>query len=98
MNVNALKSHRFTKLSDGNVQLRGPEGEDLTMETDPRSSSQESEVPISPLCDKLYLIDDAVLPRSLNEAIHEAFRLRTNVEHNHLRGSEHACNRRMDEQ
>jgi 2,4-dienoyl-CoA reductase (NADPH2) len=81
MNVKALTGHRIRAISDGQVELVGPEGEEVKIKTDvlvqagPRRSSQELEAEIRPLSDELYMVGDAVKPRSLTEAIHEGYKL-----------------------
>ncbi len=81
MNVKALTGHRIRAFADGQVKLVGPEGEEVNVEADvlvqagPRLSCQELEPVIRPLADELYMIGDAVKPRSLTEAIHEGYKL-----------------------
>jgi 2,4-dienoyl-CoA reductase (NADPH2) len=85
MNVQTLKQHSLREIVDGKAMLVGPEGEEAEIDADviiqagPRQSRQGLEREIRDVCDELYMIGDAVLPRSLTEAIHEGFKLGARV-------------------
>ncbi|MFC1836094.1 FAD-dependent oxidoreductase [Thermodesulfobacteriota bacterium] len=81
MGVNALKKHRIKSVNNGHVILADAEDNEVKIEADvliqagPRRSRQELEEEFKPLVDELYLVGDAINPRSLPEAIHEGFKL-----------------------
>ena len=85
MNVQTLKQHTLRKIVNGKAMLVGPEGDEVEIDTDviikagPRQSRHGLERTIRDVCDELYIIGDAVLPRSLTEAIHEGFKLGARV-------------------
>lgn len=85
MDVKVLTEHRFKGVENGEVILTGPDREEVRIAADvlvrsgPRVSYQALESRISHVSDELYLIGDAVKPRSLTEAIHEGYRLGVRV-------------------
>jgi 2,4-dienoyl-CoA reductase (NADPH2) len=85
MGVREFTGHRVREVKDGQARLQGPEGKEVIVNADviiragPRQSSQELERQLRDLCDELYLIGDAVIPRSLTEAIHEGYKLGTRL-------------------
>jgi 2,4-dienoyl-CoA reductase (NADPH2) len=85
MGVREFTNYRLREVKDGKARLLGREGEEVTVDVDviiqagPRRASQELERQLRDLCDELYLIGDAVIPRSLTDAIHEGYKLGTRV-------------------
>jgi 2,4-dienoyl-CoA reductase (NADPH2) len=81
MDVQVLTGHRLAGVEGGRLRLTGPGGEEVGVEVDvliqagPRRSCQDLAGPFSNLADELYLIGDAVMPRSITEAIHEGYKL-----------------------
>lgn len=81
MGMTVLKKHRVKSVNKGHVILIDAEGGEVKIEADiliragPRKPRQELEAEVKSLADELYLIGDAIKPRSLTEAIHEGYKL-----------------------
>jgi 2,4-dienoyl-CoA reductase (NADPH2) len=81
MGVAVLKQHRLKSVRKGLVILTDNEGNEVNIEADviiqagPREPRQELESLVKFLADELYLVGDAIKPRSLTEAIHEGYKL-----------------------
>jgi 2,4-dienoyl-CoA reductase-like NADH-dependent reductase (Old Yellow Enzyme family)/thioredoxin reductase len=81
MGVNALKKHRLKSVNNGHVIVTDAEGNevkiaaDILIQAGPRRPRQELEGEFKALADELYLVGDAIKPRSLTDAIHEGYKL-----------------------
>lgn len=81
MDIKTLVEYRFNGINRGRVQLIGPRkgsfdiSADVFVPAGPRRAAQELEAQTRYLADELYLIGDAVKPRSMNEAIHEGYKV-----------------------
>jgi 2,4-dienoyl-CoA reductase (NADPH2) len=80
MGIEARTGVRVVRAERGRVVVAGPEGEtaveaDAIVWAGPRQSRNHLLRALDYACDELYVIGDAVAPRSLPNAIHEGFRL-----------------------
>jgi 2,4-dienoyl-CoA reductase (NADPH2) len=85
LGIHALTERRAVGLDGTGVMVRAAEGLDEVIPADtviyagPRVSQQELLLACEYLCDEIYLIGDAVLPRDIHNAIHEGYRLGVRV-------------------
>lgn len=76
---------RAVDLEAGGVRVRSAAGVEEVLPADaviyagPRVSQQDLFLACEYLCDEIYLIGDAVLPRDMNNAVHEGYRLGVRV-------------------
>lgn len=79
-----IKLHTGTKVlevSPGKVRIKPPEQEESALHPDtvvlagPRLPNQNLITELEYFCDELYVVGDALLPRSLYNAIHEGFKI-----------------------
>ncbi len=81
MGVTVFKQSRFKGVINGQVILTDAENNEVKIDADviiqagPRKPQQELEDELKRLADELYLVGDAIKPRSLTDAIHEGFKL-----------------------
>ncbi len=80
LKINALTGTRVKMIGEGGVTIVDSAGKEAVVPTDiivaaaPRKPRQELIEALEFLCDELYVIGDALMPRSLHNAIHEGFR------------------------
>ncbi|MBI2998488.1 MAG: FAD-dependent oxidoreductase [Deltaproteobacteria bacterium] len=85
LKVRALTQTRALDLEGGGVRVRGADGQEEVTPADaviyagPRVSQQELFLTCEYLCDEIYLIGDAVMPRDMYNAVHEAYKLGVRV-------------------
>ncbi len=83
LGIEARTGATVLRVEPGRVVLAGPAGErgeeaiafDAVVLAGPRRARQELARTLEFAVDELYLVGDAVLPRSLTQAVHEGFRL-----------------------
>lgn len=83
--VKVVAEAKVVDVTEGAVKVRTSSGDEKTMPagviviSTPRKPRGELYRALEYLCDELYLIGDAVMPRSMHEAIHEGFKLGVSV-------------------
>jgi 2,4-dienoyl-CoA reductase (NADPH2) len=84
LNIRTRLRTRAIGLDAGGVHVQGPEGDD-TIPADaviyagPRLSHQELFGACEYLCDEIYVVGDAVMPRDMYNAVHDGYRLAVRV-------------------
>jgi 2,4-dienoyl-CoA reductase (NADPH2) len=84
LNIRTLLRTSALGLDGGGVRVAGPAGEetipaDAVLYAGPRLSRQELFGACEYLCDEIYAIGDAVIPRDTYNAVHDAYRLAVRV-------------------
>jgi 2,4-dienoyl-CoA reductase (NADPH2) len=85
LGIRALTQTRAVSLDGMGVRVRSADGQEEVIPADtviyagPRVAQQELFPACEYLCDEIYLIGDAVIPRDIHNAIHEGYRLGVRV-------------------
>jgi 2,4-dienoyl-CoA reductase (NADPH2) len=85
LGISLLNNTRALEISGQGVHVRNSDGEEQVLEADtliyagPRESAQGLFLACEYLCDEIYIIGDAVTPRDMHNAVHDAFRLGVRV-------------------
>jgi 2,4-dienoyl-CoA reductase (NADPH2) len=84
LNIRTLLKTRAVGFENGGLRVAGPEKEetipaDAVIYAGPRVSLQELFASCEYLCDEIYAIGDAVMPRDMYNAVHDGYRLAVRV-------------------
>ncbi len=80
-NIQVFTEARPLSIESGSVKIRDKNGKELDLPADavvlagPVRSRQELMKELEYFCDELYILGDAMVPRSLYNAIHDGFKL-----------------------
>jgi 2,4-dienoyl-CoA reductase (NADPH2) len=80
MKIESLMSTKIIEIADGQVKIVNESEEERRLHADKvvlamREPDQTLYMPFENLCDELYIIGDAVIPRRISSAIHDGFKL-----------------------
>lgn len=85
LNIKIFTEAKPLSIENGSVMVQDKDGKKLSLPADvvilagPVQSRQELTTELEYFCDELYVVGDAMVPRSLYNAIHDGFKLGTRI-------------------